>query len=171
MPVGVYPYKTSRQKARWIREAAEVLVDWFCDDVQSLMEGHPVEQTFMYQYLPPRYTHHYDLGFAQQFWEVTIVVAWKVRDRALWRLNSVAEELAMRAILSQAEAQAELEGKTFNPYELEDAIFEDCDVEILFDQRLDGVEDDESFIERLGLANLRFPDWFRPFRPSGMISP
>lgn len=169
MPVGDYPYRISRQKMKWIRDAAEVLVGLFCDDVRSLIEGHPFEETFMYNHLPERYRHHYDLTFAQQFLDVMIVVAWKVRDRTWWRLNSVAEELAMRAILSQAEVQANSEGKKFSSYDLTDAVFEDSDIEFLFDQHLDGIEDDEFFVKRLGLANLSFADWFKPFRPSGMI--
>lgn len=53
------------------------------------------------------------MSFAQQFLDVMILVAWKIRDKGWWMLNSVAEELAMRAILEGAEVQAELEGKTF----------------------------------------------------------
>lgn len=169
MTVGAGTYAISRQKEKWIQNASEVVVDLFSADVQSLAEQHPFQETFMYEQLPRRYQHHYNLSFAQQFLDAAIVVAWKVQDKRRWRLNSVAEELVMRAILSQAEVQANLEGKTFDSGDLVDEIFEDTDIEFLFQWEFDGIEDDERYIKQLGLANLRFADWFKPFRPTGLL--
>lgn len=77
----------------------------------------------------------------------------------------------MRAILEQAEVQAELEGKTFTSRDLVDHIFEDMDVEFLFQPAFDGIEDDEDLVRHLGIANLRLGDWFKPFRPTGIVGP
>lgn len=121
----------------------------------------------MYQYLP--YQHHYDLSFAQQFLDAMILVAWKIRDKAWWMLNSVAEGLAVRAILGHAEVQAELEGKRFASEDLFDYIFGDTDIEFLFLPSFDGIEDDEYLVQRMGIVNLRFADWFKPFRPTGIV--
>lgn len=169
MPVGVCGYAMSSQQQKWIRGASEVLIDLFRTDVLNLKEGESLDETSMYQYLPERYQHRYDLSFAQQFLDVMILVAWKIRDKGWWMLNSVAEELAMRAILHQAEVQAELEGKSFASEDLVDYIFEDTDIEFLFLPKFDGIEDDEYLVRHMGIANLHFGDWFNPFRPTGIV--
>jgi hypothetical protein len=48
--------------------------------------------------------------------------------------------------------------------------FQDADFEVLFDARLDGLEDDD-WVADLALANLRFEEWFRPFRDGVPIHP
>ena len=47
---------------------------------------------------------------------------------------------------------------------LDEILFEDDDVSMLFHLDLDGIEDDEDMIDRMGLANLHPRDWFTPFR-------
>lgn len=171
MPVGACFNAISPQRGKRIRDASELLVDLFSDDVRDLINGCPFDETWMYEQLPGRYQHHYDLDFAQQFLDVMIILNWKIHDRRWWMLNSVAEELAMRAVLNVAKAQADLEGKEFDSSDLVDCIFEDTDVEFLFQQEFDGIEDDEHLIKQFRLVNLRFADWFKPFRPTGRIEP
>ncbi|WP_328806669.1 hypothetical protein [Streptacidiphilus fuscans] len=53
-----------------------------------------------------------------------------------------------------------------------DALFEDHDVLMLFDEQLDGIEDDENPINQsLGMANLAPKDWFTPFYPDQARDP
>ena len=51
-----------------------------------------------------------------------------------------------------------------------EAAFQDTDFELLFDPRWDGLEEDEA-VSHLAMANLRFEDWFRPFRDEIPVHP
>lgn len=164
MPVGVDVGSVKPRQWRWIKAAADVLVDLYHQDLQALMDGESWDDTHFSGDLPRRFNRHYDLRFAKQFLDVVMAVAWKIHDKGYWLLNSVAEELAMRAILNMAVVQAELEGGKFDPNDVFDAVFEDADFEWLLGSRWDGAEDDEEMAARLGVANLRFGEWFKPFR-------
>jgi hypothetical protein len=47
---------------------------------------------------------------------------------------------------------------------LQELSFEDRDFEWLYDFSQDGVTDDPEVSRLAGFANLRFDDWFQPFR-------
>ncbi len=49
----------------------------------------------------------------------------------------------------------------------EDAIYQDMDFEYLYEPEADGIEDSELGAE-LGIGNLRFSDWFKPFINASM---
>jgi hypothetical protein len=89
-------------------------------------------------------------------------------------LACVAQELALRMILNGAEFQLELaEVKLSDGWrsEIEDALFEDLDHEMLFDASLDGIEDDSESLAELRSAPLAFADWFTPFTPERHLPP
>ena len=44
-----------------------------------------------------------------------------------------------------------------------DALLHDCDVELLFDPALDGVESDQLFLLQLNPVHLHPTEWFLPF--------
>lgn len=44
-----------------------------------------------------------------------------------------------------------------------DAVRQDCDVEMLWNMELDGIENDEELLARIGTAQLHPRDWFEPF--------
>jgi hypothetical protein len=53
-----------------------------------------------------------------------------------------------------------------------DVLFQDHDVLMLFDARLDGLEDPDSGISQaLGMVNLDTDDWFEPFSPDSARDP
>ncbi|MFJ9041060.1 hypothetical protein ACIRF8_31360 [Streptomyces sp. NPDC102406] len=53
-----------------------------------------------------------------------------------------------------------------------DLLFEDHDVLMLFDARLDGMEDPDSDVHQaLGMVNLAADEWFEPFRAEGARDP
>lgn len=47
----------------------------------------------------------------------------------------------------------------------EDELFKDTDFKVLWSPHLDGIEDDETVVARLGYANLQPSRWFLPFDP------
>lgn len=156
-------YSLTRAQDKLIKAAAETLVDMFRDDMQGLIEGGSHEHAYMAGFLPRRYNHRYTLEFFKLFFDAVLVVAWKIHDRRRWQLNSVAEELAMRAFLQQADVLAELQGKQFDSEDLYDVIFPDADFEFLFNEAFDGIEDGRADFGQMGIENLRFDDWFKPF--------
>src|SRR2546421_5287868 len=100
-----------------ILAAADHVVDDYRDDLESLREGtRAFRDTARFQPLPPLHLARYDAAFAEAFLTATNGVAtklhraheeaWPYPTEAL--LGSVAEELAMEAILVEAECQADL---------------------------------------------------------------
>jgi hypothetical protein len=74
----------------------------------------------------------------------------------------VAEELALRAILAEAEAILERD-RIAGDFELyRGEAFQDQDHEFLFDPAYDGIEDSEVG-RQMAIAHLRFDEWFAPF--------
>src|SRR5216684_8018556 len=97
--------------------AADHVVDDYRDDLESLRAGtQAFRDTAMFQQLPPLHLARYDAAFAEAFLTATNGVATKLRraHEEAWPyptealLGSVAEELAMEAILVGAEFQADL---------------------------------------------------------------
>jgi hypothetical protein len=161
------PFRMSAKSKRLIRDAADVLVDQFHEDLEALARGDGFKDTWMAIALPERYLHRYDLHFAKLFLDTMIVVRWKIRDKSWWRLNSVAEELAMWVVLQKAEFLAETSDDVFEPRDLVDDLFEDFDFHWLFEPHVDGIEDDAELTREHRIENLRFIDWFKPFTSKG----
>jgi hypothetical protein len=151
-------------------DAATMLTDQFFDDVAGLLADGDFAQSAMAGYLPAKYLLRYNVLFAKQFLACLLTVAWKLRAPDYYPLACVAEELALHAIIECAEALLESEGLQADFTEFEDEAFEDADVEQLFDPALDGIENSE-LGQKLGMAHLRFEDWFRPFRGEDPVHP
>ena len=100
-----------------ILAAADQVLDNYRADLESLRAGtQAFGDTAMFQQLPPLHLARYDAAFAEAFLTATNGVATKLRraHEEAWPyptealLGSVAEELAMEAILVGAELQADL---------------------------------------------------------------
>jgi hypothetical protein len=162
-------------------QASVVVLDHLFMDLQTLaVEHHGASVAdlddaafFVLHELPGRYAHRYDALFIQEFIVATVDVT--RRFTAGWEpLACVAQELALRMILNGAEFQLELaEVKLSDGWrsEIEDALFEDLDHEMLFDASLDGIEDDSESLAELRSAPLAFADWFTPFTPDRHLPP
>jgi hypothetical protein len=70
---------------------------------------------------------------------------------------------ALHALIDQAEAVLEAAGEDPDLGDFREAAIEDLDCLLLFDLRFDGFED-SPVADRQGMTNLRFEDWFKPFR-------
>lgn len=145
-----------------LKEAAIVLTDeclhdpgpWLIDD------------------LPPRFNPFYTGQFMNAFAVCVIVVAWKLFADEHHMLASVAEELALNALINHAKVQMELHdqhpGEEWGAYM--DTAFEDLDFEMLWEDDLDGVEVTE-IGQQAGVVNLSLRDWFKPFNRRGGVHP
>jgi hypothetical protein len=167
-----------------ILAAADQVLDDYREDLESLRAGtQAFGDTSMFQQLPPLHLAHYDAAFAEAFLTATIGVATKLRRarEEAWPyptealLGCVAEELAMEAILVEAECQADLrlDSRALSPSrraefmeeieDLREVSFKDRDFEFLFDPGKDGAVEDPDLQAQMGFLNLTFADWFSPF--------
>jgi hypothetical protein len=167
-----------------ILAGADQVLDDYRADLESLRAGtEAFRDTAMFQQLPPLHVARYDASFAEAFLRAADGVATKLRraHEEAWPyptealLGSVAEELAMEAILVEAELQADLlpDSRALSPSrraelmeeieDLREVSFKDRDFEFLFDPGKDGAVEDPGLQTQMGFLNLTFADWFSPF--------
>jgi hypothetical protein len=165
MSIGFDEYELTKKEQKYLEGGIAVLIDSIIQDIEILLAGKPWLETMMLsKYLPKNYLHRYDSTLAKQFLDTVMAVAYKFQDQeAFWTLNSIAEQMAMNAILGEAEGYAENYNAKIDLAKLTDQLFCDIDFELLFDPRFDGIEDDEEFKAAHGMENLSFKDWFKPF--------
>lgn len=160
-----------------IAHHAEVLSDEVGMAIDGVEEGESFEEQFLLAgVLPTAFSGYYTTEFLSRFQALYEPVAKKLVEREL--LNSTAEELIAHHIIDTTTDMAgdgvyEIDSEdpaalTIMLKELDDLkelAFEDHDVLMLFDPRLDGIESsDDVQIAPLGLTNLHPKDWFEPFR-------
>ncbi len=175
MPIGTNNCKKYRlPDNHWeaLRGGIDSTVDGLVDDIATfLKEDHvDIEQTWIAYRLPQLYRPLYTPVFLKQFLACVLTVAWKLYAPRNYALASVAEELALHVIIESAKVNLDLIGIKGNFDNIYDLAYEDTDFLMLFDRRLDGIED-TVIGERLAVMNLRFRDWFKPFAPDEPINP
>jgi len=97
-------------------------------------------------------------------------VVWKLQSPDHQQLACVAEELALYAIINQAQVDLDLRGLEADLDAVYEEAFQDTDFEFLFDPKFDGIEESE-MDEFSGMTNLRFEDWFTPFANVPYVHP
>jgi hypothetical protein len=151
--------------------------DLFADIFVLSVEDIPAAEadgTYVLGYLPQRFAHRYDAGFARRF--LTVCSDLSTRLAYGWKNPScVAQELAVRCLLEHAGLLAEgllVEADLPGDWRgmLEDALLEDGGTALLYDPALDGFEDDP-LSGPPGMASMKFEDWFRPFSPDRQVPP
>lgn len=148
--------------------SSTVVVDELFMDIQSLSEleavaAEDISQTFVLSNLPERFAHQYSVLFAQRLMAVMIDLTTKL-TRGWSSPSCIAQELALKLLLDGVEVTADLLDVDLAPDWrdcLEDMMFEDLDHELLFARAMDGFED--YLNARLGMAPMKFDDWFTPF--------
>src|SRR5581483_11268377 len=107
---------------------------------------------WLQDYLPPMYAASYDYGFIRDFHVCVLTVIYKLA--VPWAgLASVAEQLAMNAILRSADTQIAVKSEMgedtsdIDASDLWDLAFDDLDFEILFKPELDGLQNSEIGVE------------------------
>jgi len=152
-----------------LRAGAEMVVDHIFEDLQSADGARP-EWIWLSAFLPDAYLHRYDVMFAQRFLVSAVSVGLKLAQSKPAILCSVAEELALNAIIDQAEVWLELDGKRADFDEFRSRVYEDWDFELLFDPEIDGFQY-SGVVAEFAMANLAFKDWFKPFDNAPPVHP
>lgn len=83
----------------------------------------------------------------------------------------LAEEMILNAICQMAELawdMADLGRPWLTPEEL---LLEDTDFEVLFDEEMDGIEDDAALQLDMGMSVPGIQDWFTPFNSGRIVHP
>lgn len=151
--------------------AAVVIQDLLFDDITMLQEDpEDIELVWAFDLLPERFRHRYTVGFLRCFTVMAISMIDRIQNG--WaQPRCVAEELSIRLWLDQAEEMTVDSGLPLPPdwrTMLEDHLFEDPDHEYLYDFAYDGFEEESDFLG-LGMAPMRFDDWFKPFRTTDRL--
>lgn len=159
-------------------QASSILIDELFEDLDNLDEletitPDDIRETTILSMLPRRFSVFYDIGFGRRF----LITAADVTGCLVRRWDSpgcVAGELALRCLLDKAEALEELYDLDLADdwrAQIEQVCLEDTDSEMLYDLSLDGFEDDDASNAELGVARMRFEDWFRPFNTGYAVPP
>ncbi|MCX5085411.1 hypothetical protein [Streptomyces sp. NBC_00401] len=160
--------------------ATDVMVDQLFMDVHTLTEGETSvaeceDVLWHLEDLPGRYALRYDAQFARRFLVTVIAMTTRFTHGTFTQLSCVAEELALRVLLTEAKVCLE----TFNLLDdgveqaldcFADLVYEDMDHEWLYDDATDGI-DDSPVGELLGIAPMGLADWFKPFNNDRYVHP
>ncbi|MGW6274734.1 hypothetical protein [Streptomyces sp. NPDC055060] len=125
--------------------------------------------------LPPRYALQYDARFARRFLVTAIALTTRLTDGSFLRLSCVAEELALRLLLHEAEVTLDtfglLDEDVSSALEsFAELVYEDMDHEWLYDDAMDGIDESE-LGEALGVTPMNITNWFTPFNKDRYVHP
>jgi hypothetical protein len=176
----VIPAESARLAAGALVYATDILVDELFEDVQVLtQEDATVAECegplWHLERLPDRYALQYDARFARRFLVTTIAMTTRFTDGSFQRLSCVAEELALRFLLSETTTTLELHGLLDDDVSAAlDAfaahVYEDKDHEWLYDDSLDAFDEAPAGAAS-GTAPKSFRSWFTPFNEGRHIHP
>jgi hypothetical protein len=99
--------------------------------------------------LPPRYALQYDVRFARRFLVTAIALTTRFTEGSFQQLSCVAEELALRLLLTTAEVTLQTFGLLSDEVSaalecFADVVYEDLDHEWLYDDSKDGIDESPS---------------------------
>ncbi|GBE21017.1 hypothetical protein BMS3Bbin01_00358 [bacterium BMS3Bbin01] len=160
----------SSEQEEALRRATVVLLDRFFADICHLEAGGDFGDTDMVEYLPARFASKYDHLFAKEFLICVATVAGKLVSPLHSMLACVGEELALHALVTEAEGILEARDAGVDLADFLELATEDADYELLFSMAWDGIEDSHTGRD-MRVANLAFDDWFRPFRETDPVHP
>lgn len=160
-----YDDALSEHACRLLLDAAQELIDTTLMDLgASDQPGWNADNWLIGTMLPPRYRLRYTAEFARRFFVCLVTVIWKLGQREPIRLSCVAEELAAHVVLQEAEAFADEQDQAVDYSSFRGTLFEDVDVEFLYNEMYDGIERTE-LGDMMGITHLPFAEWFERFGP------
>lgn len=149
-----------------LADAGIILIDMTIDTLDAVRAGdvESVAAPPVLDHLPPKFINRYDYLFMKRFLVCLITVNWKLQAPGAHQLASVAEELALYAMIEEASVLVDDgKGTVKLDYErLELQAHEDADFRMLWDDSIDGIESSRVG-EIMGACNLEFDRWFEPF--------
>jgi hypothetical protein len=158
--------------------AAEQVIDQCITDLQQVTfddEGFPTgeraEESFVYEEFPHRHRHAYNQTFYRKVLVTAIKVAHDLADPQGADAGCTAEEIIRAALGPIATGLCQLVELDEPDIHLEDALLEDFDFEYLFDDEMDGIEDDPARQAAWGMTVPGVRDWFSPFNEHSVVHP
>ena len=164
----------SPRNARLLHNSAEIAVEMLRADIAD---------EYLEEYLElnlPLVCHGADEVWVNRFVECFDSIAGRIAQGEVPYPRCTGEEMALHIVLDHARDQIDDAELTWDqddafstlPSSLDDGdlgflrsvLFEDDDVLMLFNLKLDGIEDDAELGESMGFANLHPTKWFLPFR-------
>lgn len=160
--------------------ATDVMLDELFGDIETLTEEDAVAADcegplLQLDNLPSRYALQYDVHFARRFLVTTTAMTGRFAHGIFESLSCVAEELALRLLLIEAEVTLDTFGLLDDGVStaldcFKDAVFEDLDHEWLYDHSMDGIDDSPAG-DALRIAPMDLPSWFKPFNAGRPVHP
>jgi hypothetical protein len=145
-----------------LRRSATALLDRFFSDIGHLEAGGGFPDTDMMEYLPARFAPTYDHLFAKEFLVCLATVVSKLVQPGNWPLACVGEELALNALIENAEEILKEKGESGGLGDFRELATKDNDYLMLFDRAWDGIEDSD-LGRQVRVMNLAFDEWFERF--------
>lgn len=137
-----------------LRTSLVQLIDEFFEDTLRLKElDSDFQETHMWIFLPPEQYENYDYAFAKKFLACLITVSHKLESASFEMLSCIAEQMAMAAIIEQAETLADLLGLEVDLASFEASVLYDAELDLMFK------------------TDAHYASWFKPLNPEDPANP
>ena len=158
--------------------AAELIIDQCIQDLQLICFGDAglpdpdmAESSFVYEEFPIRHRRAYDQRFFRNVLVTAVKVAQDIADPHGTEAACIAEEIIRYVIGSMASSLCEDAGLNEPELHLENAWLDDLDFEYLFDDDMDGIENDPARQAAWGVYLPGAEGWFSPFNNDSIVHP
>ena len=140
-------------------------------DERGMPDSEGAHDSVVYEVFPPRHRYAYDQHF---FRNVLITVAKVCQDLADPNGGPPAcpaEEIIFSHVIKRALDLCDDAGLGPPLVHPDDLLLEDTDFENLFDETMDGLEDDPAYQAMIGVEVPAVVDWFAPFNDDRVVHP
>jgi hypothetical protein len=156
--------------------AAMQVIDQCIDDLRMIdfeagTSGDEAEDSFVYEWFPPRHRDAYDEDFFRKVLVSAVRVADDLADPDGDYATCTAEEIIRHALGVIAEELCDAANLGQPWLHSDEMLLEDTDFEYLYEEEMDGLEDDPGMQAGLGLNVPPVSDWFAPFNLSRIVHP
>lgn len=158
--------------------AAMQVIEQCLDDLQELTfdeEGMPdperAAESVVFEAFPPRHRSAYTRRFFRDVLVVAVKVGSDLADPNGGPAACTAEEILRSHFSSQAVALCERAGLGAPWFEPDEILLEDGDFETLYDDAMDGIEDDPAYQAAISLEIAPVTEWFTPFNRHRIVHP
>lgn len=134
-------------------------------------EGDFGDGAFLSEHFPPRFAQHYTRTFLEKILVTAVKVAQDLADPNGDAASCTAEELVRNAICDLAVVAWDLAGVTSPWLSPAEYLLEDNDFAYLFEEDMDGIEDDPARQQALTLEAPPIANWFTPFNEHRVVHP
>jgi hypothetical protein len=140
-------------------------------DDDRLPDPDLAEGSFVYEEFPLRHRYAYNVAFFDNVLVTAVKVAYDLANPWGESAACTAEEITRKAIGDLALALCELAGLEQPWLHPDEYLLEDLDFEALYEQDMDGIEDDPGLQARIGIGVSPVEQWFSPFNDTRIVHP